>query len=96
MRGARDFVMIQTIQSVCLFITQSQRPMKTKETLLEDLLVKDRLHELEMAYCRGVVRDWVTKRLVDSKLFEGHFAMTMSPTDAQDALRYASKEAVVA
>jgi len=28
--------------------------MKTKNTLLDDLLVKERLHELEMAYCRGV------------------------------------------
>lgn len=39
--------------------------------------------EWRIAY-RGVVRDWVTKRPVDNKLFEGHFAMTMSRPDAQD------------
>jgi hypothetical protein len=30
--------------------------MKIDETRLRDLLVRDRLHELEMAYCRGVDR----------------------------------------
>lgn len=41
---------------------------KTTEEMLRELLVKDRLHELEMAYCRGVDRRDVA--LLHSIFFE--------------------------
>jgi hypothetical protein len=54
MRNMRDSEMIQTGWLVFLLFLESRGSVKTKETLLDDLLVKERLHELEMAYWRGV------------------------------------------